>query len=78
MGSFLGQIAIFPFSFVPAGWQLCAGQLLPINQYPALFSLIGNTFGGDGRSNFALPDYQNQAPKGSQYYISLDGNFPPR
>lgn len=78
MDSFVGQIAIFPFSFAPTGWLLCAGQLLPIHQYPALFTLIGNTFGGDGRNSFALPDYQNQAPKGSQYYISLAGNFPPR
>ncbi|MDX1997066.1 MAG: tail fiber protein [Thermoanaerobaculia bacterium] len=78
MDSFVGQIAIFPFSFAPTGWLLCAGQLLPISQYPALFSLIGDSFGGDGRTNFAVPNYQNQAPKGSQYYICLQGNFPPR
>jgi microcystin-dependent protein len=78
MESLVGQITIFPFSLTPSGWALCNGQLLPISQYPALFSLIGTTFGGNGASNFALPNYENQAPKGSQYFISLEGNFPPR
>src|ERR1700744_4341594 len=53
---FLAQIEIFSFNFAPKGWALCNGQLLPINQNQALFSLLGTTYGGDGRVNFALPD----------------------
>jgi microcystin-dependent protein len=55
---FLGQITIFSFSFPPKGWALCNGQLLPINQNQALFSLLGTFYGGDGRTNFALPNLQ--------------------
>jgi microcystin-dependent protein len=76
--SFVGQIAIFPFGFAPEGWLLCAGQLLPIKGNIALFALISDTFGGDGKTNFAVPNYQDQAPKGSQYYICLQGIFPQR
>ena len=57
---FLSQIEAFPFNFAPKGWALCAGQLMPINQNPALFSLLGTTFGGDGRTNFALPDLRGR------------------
>jgi microcystin-dependent protein len=53
---FLSEIRIFSFVFAPKGWALCNGQLLPINQNQALFSLLGTTYGGDGRVNFALPD----------------------
>jgi len=59
---FLSEIRIMSFSFAPKGWALCNGQLLPINQNQALFSLLGTTFGGDGRVNFALPDLQNRTP----------------
>ena len=59
---FLSEIRIFSFVFAPKGWALCNGQLLPINQNQALFSLLGTTFGGDGRVNFALPNLQGQAP----------------
>ena len=55
---FLSEIRIMSFVFAPKGWALCNGQLLPINQNQALFSLLGTTFGGDGRVNFALPDLQ--------------------
>src|SRR5467141_2024957 len=55
---FLSEIRIFSFGFAPKGWALCNGQLLPINQNQALFSLLGTTFGGDGQVNFALPDLQ--------------------
>ncbi|MET4614899.1 microcystin-dependent protein [Stenotrophomonas sp. 2619] len=55
---FLGEIQMFGFDFAPAQWALCAGQLLPISQNTALFSLLGTTYGGDGRSNFALPNLQ--------------------
>ena len=59
---FLSEIRIMSFSFAPKGWALCAGQLLPINQNQALFSLLGTTFGGDGRVNFGLPDLQGRTP----------------
>lgn len=59
---FLSEIRIMSFVFAPRGWALCNGQLLPINQNQALFSLLGTTFGGDGRVNFALPDLRGQVP----------------
>jgi len=59
---FLSEIRIMSFSFPPKGWALCDGQLLPINQNQALFSLLGTTYGGDGRVNFGLPDLQGRAP----------------
>jgi microcystin-dependent protein len=59
---FLSEIRIMSFVFAPRGWALCNGQLLPINQNQALFSLLGTTFGGDGRVNFALPDLRARAP----------------
>jgi len=62
---FLGQIAIFAGTFPPKGWAFCDGQLLPIGQYTALFSILGTTYGGDGVSNFALPDLRGKAPLGA-------------
>lgn len=59
---FLSEIRIMSFVFAPKGWALCNGQLLPINQNQALFSLLGTTFGGDGRVNFALPDLRGRVP----------------
>jgi microcystin-dependent protein len=59
---FLAEIRLMSFSFPPKGWALCDGQLLPINQNQALFSLLGTTFGGDGRVNFALPDLRGRVP----------------
>ena len=59
---FLSEIRIMSFGFAPKGWALCNGQLLPINQNQALFSLLGTTYGGDGRVNFALPDLRSRAP----------------
>lgn len=59
---FLSEIRIMSFRFAPRGWALCDGQLLPINQNQALFSLLGTTFGGDGRVNFALPDLRGRTP----------------
>jgi microcystin-dependent protein len=58
---FVAEIRIFPFNFPPKGWAFCDGQLLPISQNTALFSLLGTTYGGDGKSNFALPDLQGRA-----------------
>lgn len=62
MDPFVAEIRIFPFNFAPRGWAFCNGQLLPLSQNTALFSLLGTTYGGDGRSNFALPDLQGSAP----------------
>ncbi len=59
---FLAEIRVMSFVFAPKGWALCNGQLLPINQNQALFSLLGTTFGGDGRVNFALPDLRGRTP----------------
>jgi microcystin-dependent protein len=59
---FLSEIRIMSFVFAPKGWALCNGQLLPINQNQALFSLLGTTYGGDGRVNFALPDLRGNVP----------------
>jgi microcystin-dependent protein len=59
---FLSEIRLMSFGFAPRGWALCNGQLLPINQNQALFSLLGTTFGGDGRVNFGLPDLRGRVP----------------
>ena len=55
---FVAEVRIFPFNFPPKGWAFCDGQILPLSQNTALFSLLGTTYGGDGKSNFALPDMQ--------------------
>jgi microcystin-dependent protein len=62
MDPFVAEIRIFPFNFAPKGWAFCNGQLLPISQNTALFALLGTTYGGDGKSTFALPDLQGSAP----------------
>lgn len=59
---FVAEIRIVPFNFAPTGWAFCNGQILPISQNTALFSLLGTTYGGNGRSTFALPDLQGRAP----------------
>jgi len=59
---FVAEIRIFPFNFPPTGWAFCDGQLMPISQNTALFSLLGTVYGGDGKSTFALPDLQGSAP----------------
>jgi len=76
MEPFIGQIEVFGFNFAPKGWAQCNGQLLPISQYSALFSLLGVTYGGDGRTTFGLPDLrgrvainQGQGPGLSTYTI---------
>ena len=66
---FLSEVRIMSFGFPPKGWALCNGQLLPINQNQALFSLLGTTFGGDGRVNFGLPNLQGNVP------IHVGGGF---
>jgi microcystin-dependent protein len=62
---FLGQLVLVPYNFAPRGWAFCNGQLLAINQNQALFALIGPAFGGDGRTNFALPDLRGRVPLSS-------------
>jgi microcystin-dependent protein len=59
---FVAEIRVFPFNFAPKGWAWCDGQLMPLSQNTALFSLLGTTYGGDGKSNFALPDFQGSVP----------------
>ena len=68
---FLAEVRIFSFVFAPKGWALCNGQLLPINQNQGLFSLLGTTYGGDGRVNFALPDLRGRVP----VYIGGSSSF---
>lgn len=77
---YISQIEAFPFGYAPKNWALCAGQLLPINQYQALFSLIGTYYGGDGVRNFALPDLRGRVALGfgqgtglSNYAIGQQG-----
>jgi microcystin-dependent protein len=62
--AYVAEIRIFSFNFAPKGWAFCDGQLLPISEYTALFSLVGTTYGGDGKATFALPNLQNSAPLG--------------
>lgn len=59
---FVAEIRVFPFNFAPKGWAFCNGQLLPLSQNTALFSLLGTTYGGDGKSTFALPDLEGSVP----------------
>ena len=62
MDPFVAEIRILPFNFAPKGWAFCDGQILPLSQNTALFSLLGTTYGGDGKSNFALPNMQGNVP----------------
>src|SRR5438874_4295181 len=62
MDPFVAEIRIFPFNFAPKGWAFCDGQIMSLSQNTALFSLLGTTYGGDGKSNFALPNMQGNAP----------------
>src|ERR1700742_3889337 len=62
MDPFVAEIRIFPFNFAPKGWAFCDGQILPLSQNTALFSLLGTTYGGDGKSNFGLPNFQGRTP----------------
>jgi microcystin-dependent protein len=75
---FLSEIRIMSFGFPPKGWALCNGQLLPINQNQGLFSLLGTTYGGDGRTNFALPNLQGRTPihVGSGHTLGERGGEP--
>jgi len=77
---FLAEIRIFGFNFAPRGWAFCDGQILPINQNQSLYSLLGTTYGGDGRTSFALPDLRSRSPihfgnssTGSTYSLGQKG-----
>jgi microcystin-dependent protein len=70
---YIGEIVLYPFPFAPASWAPCQGQLIAISQNIPLFSVIGNEFGGDGVTTFALPDYRNLTPPNMQYCIALQG-----
>ena len=72
---FVAEIRIFPFNFAPRGWAWCDGQLLPISQNTALFSLLGTAYGGDGKSTFALPDLQGRAAMHSGQGPGLSERF---
>lgn len=83
MDPFLAEIRVFGFNFAPKGWAFCDGQLLPISQNTALFSLLGTNFGGDGKSTFGLPNFQGSAAISqgegsglSPYYVGEEGGVP--
>ena len=81
MVGYISQIGLFPYTFAPKGWLPCEGQLLEISANQTLYSLIGNRFGGDGRTSFALPDLRSKAPlPGMAYHIytSASGIVPTR
>jgi microcystin-dependent protein len=79
MEPYIGTVELFAFNFVPKEWLPCEGQLLSIADYSALFSLLGTTFGGDGRTNFALPNLKGKEPvQGMHYCIAVQGGYPPR
>jgi len=72
MDPFIGEVILFAGNFAPRGWAFCEGQLLPISQYSALFSILGTTYGGDGRTTFALPDLRGRSPIGPGNGPGLD------
>lgn len=75
MDPFVAEIRMFPFTFAPTGWAFCNGQLLPLSQNTALFSLLGTYYGGDGKSTFALPDLQGSSPMhpSNQFFLGQMG-----
>ncbi|WP_458124497.1 InlB B-repeat-containing protein [Paenibacillus sp. Z3-2] len=75
---FIGEIQLFPYNAAPDNWMLADGRTLPWEQNTALFSLLGNNYGGDGKTTFALPDLTDVSPEGLGYYIAITGTFPPR
>ncbi len=70
---FLAEIRPFPFTFAPKGWAHCNGQLMPVSQSTALFAILGTIYGGDGKSNFALPDLEGRAPMQAGHGPGLTG-----
>jgi len=79
MDPFIATIQLFSFNFAPIGWLPCEGQLLQIAQNQALYALIGAVYGGNGTTNFALPDLRDASPQPNlKYYIATQGIFPSR
>ena len=79
MDPFLGEIELFPYTFTPMGWLSCEGQTLNVIQNTALFSLIGNRYGGDGKTTFCLPNLLGTEPvPNMKYYIATMGYYPTR
>jgi microcystin-dependent protein len=83
MDPFVAEIRVFAFNFAPKGWAFCDGQILPISQNTALFSLLGTNYGGDGKSTFALPNFQGstaisqgEGPGLSPYFVGEEGGVP--
>ena len=81
MEFFIGQICLFPWEWAPRGWAKCDGAIIQIVDNQALFSLLGTTYGGDGRTNFALPDLRGEGtgndPR-AHYFVNLQGIYPSR
>ncbi|MFD0588767.1 phage tail protein [Paenibacillus sp. GCM10027627] len=75
MDPYIGEIRMFAGNFAPKDWAICAGQLLPIQRYTALFSILGTMYGGDGKSNFALPNLQGTAPMGQGQGLGLTPRY---
>ena len=73
MPPMIGQITLFPYEYAPEGWLFCHGAILPISENKRLFQIIGNTYGGDGTTTFAVPDLRVAAPENCHYCISLAG-----
>ena len=75
----LGQIQLFGFNFTQRGWAKCSGQVMQVSDNPALFSLLGDKYGGDGRTTFALPKLDDASPvNGMSYWIAIVGAYPTR
>jgi microcystin-dependent protein len=74
----VGEIRLFGGNFAPYNWALCEGQLLPIRGNEVIFTIVGTTYGGDGSTNFALPDLKGQGPGGAIYVICMTGVYPRR
>ncbi len=72
----IGEVIMFAGNFAPRGWEFCEGQLLAISSHPALFSLLGTQYGGDGRTTFALPKLESK--NGVKYIIAIQGTYPSR
>jgi microcystin-dependent protein len=81
MDAYIGSLSLVAFNFAPQGWMFCQGQLLPISQYTPLFALIGTTYGGDGTTNFKLPNLTGPTDASGatlNWMIAIVGIFPPR
>lgn len=79
MEYYIGFISLLPYNFIPYGWMLCDGSVLQVSQYQALYALIGNTYGGNGSTTFALPNMQGLEPvPNMKYCIVPEGLFPVR